>query len=75
MDWDDLTEKERSVAVLVSKGLRSKQVAEQLFIAPGTVHWHLKNIFCKLGIENRTQLALIAVAEVAKQRDATADEQ
>ena len=62
MGWDDLTAAERSVVALVGEGLPNKQIAERLFIAPSTVHWHLKNIFRKLEVENRTQLALAAGA-------------
>lgn len=66
MGWDELTEAERSVTRLVCERLTNKQMADRLFVAPATVHWHLKNIFRKLEVGNRTQLALIAVADAAR---------
>lgn len=56
----ELTDAERSIIPLVAQGLTNKQIADRLFVAPSTIHWHLKNIFRKLGVHNRTQLALMA---------------
>lgn len=56
----DLTEAERSVIALVAEGLTNREIGERLFVAPSTIHWHLKNIFRKLDVQNRTQLALRA---------------
>ncbi len=73
MDWDDLTEAERSVTALVCEGLTNQQIASRLFVAPATVHWHLKNIFRKLGVANRTELAMTVTAELAARRDPPPD--
>jgi len=54
---DGLTNREREVALLVADGLRSREVAERLAIAPQTVKSHLKTIFDKLGVRNRVELA------------------
>jgi DNA-binding CsgD family transcriptional regulator len=54
---DGLTTREREVALLVSDGLRSREVAERLGIASQTVKSHLKTIFDKLGVRNRVELA------------------
>jgi DNA-binding CsgD family transcriptional regulator len=54
---DGLTQREREVAFLVADGLRSREVAERLAIAPQTVKSHLKTIFDKLGVRNRVELA------------------
>ncbi len=54
---DGLTQREREVALLVAEGLRSREVAERLTIAPQTVKSHLKTIFDKLGVRNRVELA------------------
>jgi len=54
---DGLTQREREVALLVADGLRSREVAERLAIAPQTVKSHLKTIFDKLGVRNRVELA------------------
>ncbi len=56
----DLTDAERSIIPLVAQGLTNRQIADRVFVEPSTIHWHLKNIFRKLGIQDRTQLALIA---------------
>jgi DNA-binding CsgD family transcriptional regulator len=55
--WSSLTESERQVAVLVAEGMSNPQVAERLFVSRGTVKFHLANIFGKLGLGGRTQLA------------------
>ncbi|MCK9284673.1 MAG: LuxR C-terminal-related transcriptional regulator [Rhodocyclaceae bacterium] len=49
-----LSERERDVLELVTKGLSNKQIAKALLIAPETVKWHLKNIYSKLGVSGRT---------------------
>ena len=54
---DGLTQREREVALLVADGLRSREVAERLWIASQTVKSHLKTIFDKLGVRNRVELA------------------
>jgi len=45
------------VARLVASGLTARQIAEALVIAEGTVGVHLANIFGKLDLQARTQLA------------------
>jgi DNA-binding CsgD family transcriptional regulator len=55
--WAALTPTEAEVARAVADGLTNKQAAEQLFISVPTVKTHLRHIFAKLGIDNRTQLA------------------
>ncbi len=54
---DGLTQREREVAILVADGLRSREVADRLAIAPQTVKSHLKTIFDKLGVRNRVELS------------------
>jgi DNA-binding CsgD family transcriptional regulator len=52
-----LTPTERRVAELVAEGLQTKQVAAALFVSPKTVEGHLTNIYAKLGVHSRTELA------------------
>jgi DNA-binding CsgD family transcriptional regulator len=52
-----LSRREYEVAFLVAKGLKSAQVAEKLFISEYTVDNHLRSIYRKLGVNNRTSLA------------------
>ncbi len=52
-----LTPRERDVARLVAAGQRNRCIGEALGISEGTVKMHLHNVYAKLGIESRTQLA------------------
>jgi DNA-binding CsgD family transcriptional regulator len=52
-----LTAQEVQIAQFVAGGLSNREVAAQLFLSPRTVAFHLRNIFRKLGINSRTQLA------------------
>jgi DNA-binding CsgD family transcriptional regulator/tetratricopeptide (TPR) repeat protein len=58
--WDSLTDTERSVATLVVQGLTNREVAAQMFISPHTVKFHLRQVFRKLDIGSRVELAHIA---------------
>jgi DNA-binding NarL/FixJ family response regulator len=53
-----LTPREREIASLVARGAGNKQIAHQLSISIKTVKAHLANIFKKLGLSTRLQLAL-----------------
>ncbi len=55
-----LTRREREVAALVAAGRTDRQIAEQLVITEGTVGVHLTNIFSKLDLHSRAQLAVWA---------------
>jgi DNA-binding CsgD family transcriptional regulator len=54
---NELTATERKVADLVAQGLPNREVAAALFITPKTVEFHLRNMFRKLGVRSRTELA------------------
>lgn len=49
-----LTRREHEVVMLVAEGLTNAQIAERLWISPGTVRRHLQNVFAKLGVHTRT---------------------
>jgi two-component system, NarL family, nitrate/nitrite response regulator NarL len=53
-----LTPRERQIVALICRGLRNKQIAEQLHITPGTVKVHLMHIFEKTGLKDRLALAV-----------------
>jgi LuxR family maltose regulon positive regulatory protein len=50
-----LTNRELEVLRLLAEGLSNKAIADRLVVAPSTVKQHLKNIFSKLDVHNRTQ--------------------
>lgn len=52
-----LTPQEQSVAVLVASGMSNREVADHLVLSVKTVEFHLGNIFTKLDIRSRSQLA------------------
>ncbi|MBL8062004.1 MAG: tetratricopeptide repeat protein [Anaerolineales bacterium] len=56
-----LTQKETVLLTLIAQGLTDKEVAERLTISPHTVNAHLKSIYRKLSVKNRT--AAVAVAK------------
>ncbi len=55
-----LAPRERQIAAQVGRGLRNREIAEALAMSEGTVKVYLHTIYQKLGIKNRTELALIA---------------
>jgi DNA-binding CsgD family transcriptional regulator len=67
---DELTPQELHVAGLVALGHTNKDVGAQLFISPRTVSSHLRRVFEKLGITNRTQLARYDFDELPAIEDA-----
>ena len=52
-----LTPQEQRVAGLVAEGLTNKEIAARLVVSTKTVEGHLRNIFEKLGVTSRTQVA------------------
>lgn len=57
---DDLTDRETQILILISQGLRLKDVAVELSISVHTVGDHVKNIYRKLEIKNRAEAAVVA---------------
>lgn len=55
--WASLTETELQVSQLVATGLTNRQVASQMFLSPHTVGFHLRQIYRKLEIRSRVELA------------------
>ncbi len=50
-----LSTRERTIVLLMGRGLSNKRIARQLSIAPETVKSHAKNIFWKLMVQTRAQ--------------------
>jgi two-component system, NarL family, response regulator DegU len=57
----DLTHREHEVLVLVTEGLPNRNIARRLNISESTVKNHLRAIFGKLNVSDRTQAALFAL--------------
>jgi len=55
--WDSLTPTELQVVTLVAEGLTNADIGRRLFITTGTVKVHVHNVFGKLGISRRSELA------------------
>lgn len=58
--WDELTPQERRIVLLIGQGNTNLQIARELFIAEKTVKNHLTMLFAKLGVERRTEVAVLA---------------
>lgn len=51
-----LTSREKEIVLLVSEGLRNREMAKKLFISENTIKSHLKNIYCKADVCSRSEL-------------------
>lgn len=82
--WADLTDTQRMVAELVVDGLTNRDVGARLFLSPHTIDFHLRQIYRRLGVRSRVELARLAgprrvralpgpaaLPTAAAQRDAT----
>ncbi|HZX93472.1 MAG TPA: LuxR C-terminal-related transcriptional regulator, partial [Myxococcales bacterium] len=63
---DDLTAQERQIAALARQGLSNPEIGARLFLSPRTVEWHLHNVFGKLGIRSRRELADVLGSSASK---------
>jgi DNA-binding NarL/FixJ family response regulator len=61
-DTSPLSGRELDVLRLVAQGMSNRQIAEQLFLAEGTVKIHISRIMTKLDLERRTELVRYALA-------------
>ena len=55
---DELRPSERKILELLAQGLANKEIADRLGLSPGTVRWHLENIYGKLHVHSRTEAVL-----------------
>jgi DNA-binding NarL/FixJ family response regulator len=60
-DSSPLSSRERQVVELVAQGFKNREIAQRMFISEQTVKNHLHNIFDKLGVSDRLELALYAI--------------
>lgn len=61
--WASLTPTEREVVASASDGLTNPQIAAKLLMSRDTVKTHLRHVYAKLGVANRTELATAALRE------------
>jgi DNA-binding NarL/FixJ family response regulator len=65
----DLTRREVTVLVELTRGRTNPEIAQALFVSPGTIRKHLERIFRKLGVRNRTDAARQALESIADVSD------
>ena len=63
--WDtkelkEITERERKIIIEIAKGLSNKEISEKFFLTEGTIKNNISNILSKLGLRDRTQIAIFA---------------
>jgi len=63
-DGPSLTAGELRIAQLVARGLTNQQIAKRVFLSPHTVNYHLRQVFRKLEINSRAELAALVHSEV-----------
>ncbi len=56
-----LTRREQEILALIANGKTNQEIAQMLYIAPGTVRVHVHTILQKLEVRDRTQAAVIAI--------------
>ena len=56
--FPQLTDREREVVELIAEGLNNREVAAAAYMGEGTVRNHISSILAKLGLRNRTQIAV-----------------
>ncbi len=61
LDIPSLTEQEIRILTMIAEGLTNSDIAEVLTVSPNTVKTHVRNIFVKLGVSDRTQAAIWAI--------------
>ncbi|WP_433824930.1 LuxR C-terminal-related transcriptional regulator [Actinoplanes sp. CA-015351] len=57
LDGLELTAQQERIAALVAGGATNREVAQELHLSPRTVDHHLRNVFARLGVRSRTEMA------------------
>ncbi|MBW4632939.1 MAG: response regulator transcription factor [Iphinoe sp. HA4291-MV1] len=58
---NSLTQREQEILSLLASGKTNQQIAQTLYITPGTVRVHVHAILHKLGVSDRTQAVIVAI--------------
>jgi DNA-binding CsgD family transcriptional regulator len=61
--WQSLTDTERAASELVAQGLNNRQIADRMYISVHTVAFHMRQIFRKLDIGSRLELARMVMQQ------------
>ena len=61
LEKQDMSEREMEVLQLVVKGRSNKEIASALSLSEDTIKFHLKRLFAKLGVQDRTGAAIAAI--------------
>ncbi len=59
-ELSSLTEREREILALIAEGLTNRQIGQRLYLAEKTVKNYVSSLLAKLGLERRTQAAVLA---------------
>ncbi|MGB8649564.1 MAG: response regulator transcription factor [Mycobacteriales bacterium] len=57
---EQLSDQERKILALIGEGLTNREIAARLFLAEKTVKNYVSNVLAKLGLQRRTQVAVLA---------------
>jgi two-component system response regulator DevR len=66
-----LTDQERRILDLIGEGLTNKQIGDRMFLAEKTVKNYVSSLLAKLGLERRTQVAILATETKQQQHHVT----
>jgi len=61
--WESLTETERAASILVAQGLNNRQIASQMYVSVSTVAFYMRQVFRKLNVGSRVELARIVIQQ------------
>jgi len=64
----ELSDQERTVLELIGDGLTNRQIAERMFLAEKTVKNYVSHLLAKLGMQRRTQVAVLATELRSRER-------
>jgi len=68
---DVLTEQEKKILDLIGEGLTNRQIGERMFLAEKTVKNYVSSLLAKLGLQRRTQAAVLATERRQTRRPGT----
>lgn len=61
--FGSLTERERQISDLLSRGRTYRMIADELFLSENTVKTHIKNIYSKLGVQSKAELIKLLIEQ------------